>query len=533
MDCHLSVRQYIAFCDCFSPSGAAYQHVKVKLCVRLAQALSNNSVTDFLILEYNSEIGGRCRHASFGKDKNGNPYTVELGANWIQGTQSPGRPANPIWTLVSICTLRKTRLDSSIIQSQKYQVKNNFSDDASIETFDTSGPVDYTYKLKEYETAYRKVEQDAGHIISDNLHDRSLRAALRDAGWDATGDPQAEAVEYYELDTDYAQISKLSSEEFDVANENSSFHGFSEVNNLVIDPRGFNAFLHGQASEFLKPNDSRLLLNKIVTKITYDNSGVIIQNSDGTCIAADYAITTFSVGVLKSNHVKFSPALPDWKNTAIQTFEMGVYTKIFLQFPLDKVFWNTSTQFFLYASPNTGYYTEWASLDHEDFFPGSGILFVTVTTDLSLIVDKQDDKTTKQQVLIVLRQMFGKENVPEPLDFMYPRWSLTPWAYGSYSNWPPGMTLEGHQNLRANVGRVWFAGEATSAEFYGYLQGGYFSGQDTGERVAACVNGAYARCQEEIHYEKLNATSGGSDEFGPQNGWFNRSFQTTGDTADS
>ena len=47
------------------------------------QALSNNSVSDFLILEYNSEIGGRLRHAPFGKDGDGNPYTVELGANWV------------------------------------------------------------------------------------------------------------------------------------------------------------------------------------------------------------------------------------------------------------------------------------------------------------------------------------------------------------------------------------------------------------------------------------------------------------------
>ena len=48
------------------------------------QALSNNSISDFLIIEYNSEIGGRCRHASFGKDKKGNPYTIELGANWVR-----------------------------------------------------------------------------------------------------------------------------------------------------------------------------------------------------------------------------------------------------------------------------------------------------------------------------------------------------------------------------------------------------------------------------------------------------------------
>lgn len=47
------------------------------------QALSDGGVGDFLIVEYNSEIGGRCRHASFGQDENGKPYTVELGANWV------------------------------------------------------------------------------------------------------------------------------------------------------------------------------------------------------------------------------------------------------------------------------------------------------------------------------------------------------------------------------------------------------------------------------------------------------------------
>jgi hypothetical protein len=45
------------------------------------QALANQSVTDFSILEYNDGIGGRMRNTKFGSDANGNPYTVELGAN--------------------------------------------------------------------------------------------------------------------------------------------------------------------------------------------------------------------------------------------------------------------------------------------------------------------------------------------------------------------------------------------------------------------------------------------------------------------
>jgi len=216
----------------------------------------------------------------------------------------------------------------------------------------------------------------------------------------------------------------------------------------------------------------------VVTNITYTDDGITITNDDGSCISADYAICTFSVGVLQNDVVVFDPPLPEWKQRSIATFQMGTYTKIFMQFPPDQVFWDTDVQFFLYADPLTrGYYPVFQSLDGPGFLPGSGILFVTVVEEQSYTVEAQDNEVTKQQVLAVLRAMYGPENVPMPTAFMYPRWSLEPWTFGSYSNWPPGTTLEQHQNLRANVGRLYFAGEATNAEYYGFLQGAYFEGQ--------------------------------------------------------
>ena len=167
-------------------------------------------------------------------------------------------------------------------------------------------------------------------------------------------------------------------------------------------------------------------------------------------MSADFAICTFSLGVLQNNVVAFEPHLPSWKRTAIETMEMATYTKIFLQFVPDKVFWNTSMQFFLYADPvERGYYPVFQSLDGPGFLPGSGILFVTVVHDQSYVVEAQDDETTKKQVLEVLRRMYGEDKVPDPIAFMYPRWSEVPWAYGSYSNWPSAMTLEMHQVRRA------------------------------------------------------------------------------------
>ena len=45
--------------------------------------------------------------------------------------------------------------------------------------------------------------------------------------------------------------------------------------------------------------------------------------------------------------------------------------------------------------------------------------------------------------------MFPDAVIPDkPLDFLYPRWGMTPWAFGSYSNWALGYSLEHFVNFR-------------------------------------------------------------------------------------
>jgi polyamine oxidase len=223
-----------------------------------------------------------------------------------------------------------------------------------------------------------------------------------------------------------------------------------------------------------------------VTDVAYKNYSVTLTTADGSCINAAYAIVTPSLGVLQNDLIAFDPPLPRWKQAAIATFTMGVYTKIFMQF--NTTFWDPDTQFFLYASPTTrGYYPVFQSLSHEEFHPGSNILFVTVVGREALQVENQDDELTKAEIMAVLRQMFPDIEVPEPTAFFYPRWSTYPWAMGSYSNWPTGTTLEMHQNLRANVGRIYFAGEHTSAEYYGFVHGAWFEGREAGRQIAGLL----------------------------------------------
>lgn len=63
-----------------------------------ARTLQERGVSDFIIVEARTELGGRLLSHTFGEA--GRDYTIELGANWVQGTynKDTGRE-NPIWTL--------------------------------------------------------------------------------------------------------------------------------------------------------------------------------------------------------------------------------------------------------------------------------------------------------------------------------------------------------------------------------------------------------------------------------------------------
>ncbi|KAF4217585.1 hypothetical protein CNMCM8980_003529 [Aspergillus fumigatiaffinis] len=356
---------------------------------------------------------------------------------------------------------------------------------SSIRTYNETGFTDYRHLQREYAEAYRTASKEAGRIMTENLQDQTARTGLSLAGWRLRKDDSAaQAVEWWNWDWESAQTPDTSSLVFGLAAENITFQQFGARNELVIDPRGYSAIVNGEAATFLYSEDGdprmdpRVRLQTQVTDIEYSDKGVTIRNSDGSCVEAAYAICTFSLGVLQNDAVRFRPALPGWKQTAIHKYTMGTYTKIFMQF--EEMFWPDDTQFFLYASPTTrGYFPVFQSLSMEGFLPGSNILFVTVVDSEAYRVERQSDAETEAEILDVLRQMFPDKHVPEPKAFFYPRWSEEPWAYGSYSNWPVGTTLEIHQNLRANVQRLWFAGEATSSAYFGFAHGAWQSGEST------------------------------------------------------
>lgn len=92
---------------------------------------------------------------------------------------------------------------------------------------------------------------------------------------------------------------------------NFTYNTFGDDNLMSIDQRGFKEYIQAEANDFLDP--SQLALNALVQNISYSNSGVSVVLADGQTLTADYALCTFSLGVLQHDDVRFVPELPQWK----------------------------------------------------------------------------------------------------------------------------------------------------------------------------------------------------------------------------
>jgi len=449
-----------------------------------ARSLAQEGIHDFLIVEAHPELGGRLHSTTFGVT--GRQKTVELGANWVQGTQTGQGVTNPIWEL-----------------TKKHSVQTVSNDWNNITTYDSTGQVDYLDLFDSSADGYSALTVGAGIRVDKRLADLTGRVGYSLTGWKPKDDSRAQASEYYQFDWEYAQTPEQSSWIASSWGNNFTYTpesgGFGGDNLLSVDQRGFKTFIQKEAATFLQPN--QVTYNSTVTKVKYSNKGVTVTLQGGRQLTADYALVTFSLGVLQNDDVKFNPAFPDWKQEAIDSMVMATYTKIFLQF--DSNFW-FKTQMGLYADEERGRYPVWQSLDHVGFFPDSGIVFVTVTGDYSIRIEKLPDAQVQEEVMGVLRAMFPKVTIPDPKAFYFYRWHSDPLFRGSYSNWPPSFYSQHHDNLRASLDdRLWFSGEALSQKYFGFLHGAYYEGEAAGKDLAKCIKGG--GCVENVVHPVVSA----------------------------
>ncbi|KZT61148.1 amine oxidase, partial [Calocera cornea HHB12733] len=447
---------------------------------------SQHNLTNYTIVEAQPFLGGRLYSVPFGLNPDtGGPYIVEAGANWVHGLANNATGAvNPIWSLV-----------------QQFGLETSRSEDGIPPAFGRAGQVDVADAWGEWTAAWGRFLDLGRERQHRGLGDMTARAGLRIAGWEPS-DYVHRSVEFWNFDME-SQQSPDESSWFEIANNHYyTYHDFSDEEYLVHDPRGYVTVATGPYHSLPLAKQGKLLLGAPVTELHYSPDGVEARLQDGSILNAEYAICTFSVGVLQSKAVSFHPPLPRWKSDAIDGFSMSTYTKIFLQFSTR--FW-PATEYQLHASSRRGYYTQFQSLDAPGVLEGSHVLFTTLTDEESVRVEGLTDAEVQEEVLDVLRGMYGTVNVSDVTAFYFHRraflalevaavadvegrWNSNPYTRGSYSNWPASYLPASQKNLRAALdARLLFAGEATSYEYLGFLQGAHLEGRKAAESVAHCL----------------------------------------------
>lgn len=221
--------------------------------------------------------------------------------------------------------------------------------------------------------------------------DMPASTALKLLGW--TSDTSLKkALSWFDIDLEYGGSEK-----------ETSLNNMGPIGDdlFITDQRGIWTLF----SDFYSSFEEKILLNKTVSKIKYNDEGVEVSTADGETFTADYALCTFSTGVLNSGLVQFDPDLPDWKKEAIFRLKLVYYTKIFIKFPSD--FWDDTEWILHLSAQNTGHYPLFNDLDRSGLFPGSTSLLAIVTGDESLRVEAQDDSKTMEEVMQVMRNMYG------------------------------------------------------------------------------------------------------------------------------
>ena len=215
----------------------------------------------------------------------------------------------------------------------------------------------------------------------------------------------------------------------------------------------------------------------------------IAQNGDGTyslsfrgqpTVIADRVILALPFSMLRS--VDYSGAnFGALKDTAIRNLPMGTNSKLHVQFR-DR-HWNSLGNNGN-TTADTGYQNTWEVTRAQ---PGaSGILVDYTGGNVGATFGTDTAARTQQfltQIEPVLPGLGAKYSGRSIIDF----WPTYPWTKGSYSYWQVGQYTSFSGVEKEQRGKVHFAGEHTSQDFQGYLNGGV----ETGERAAAEVLADY------------------------------------------
>mmetsp|Transcript_7406 Transcript_7406/g.10927 ORF Transcript_7406/g.10927 Transcript_7406/m.10927 type:complete len:385 (-) Transcript_7406:2633-3787(-) len=225
----------------------------------------------------------------------------------------------------------------------------------------------------------------------------------------------------------------------------------------------------------------QFLFETRVTKIEQDDQSVTIyctsKSGEEKQLKAKRTIATFPLGVLKQNHITFSPPLTKRRRSSIERLGYGLLDKIILRW---KEPWlNDFTDALMYCPKEYGAYRMWLNMRSYNNIEDA-VLVGYVNPIFAKKMEKKEDDVIYKQVMEVLRSSFP--DIPDPIDFKVTRWHQDPLSYGSYSYITTESDFEDFKILSKPFNRIHFAGEHTSLH-YSTVHGAYMSGKRAANEV--------------------------------------------------
>jgi monoamine oxidase len=223
--------------------------------------------------------------------------------------------------------------------------------------------------------------------------------------------------------------------------------------------------------------DINVKLNERVSQIDYVGNVVKISSSGGT-YEADYVLVTVPLGVLKSNKISFSPALPDKKITAIQKVGVNCVNKFLLTW--DTAFWD-DIQYISYTPDVKDKFNYFVNV--KKFHPNVNALMTFAYADAARQTENMTDAQVISEIMTHLKDIYGSA-IPEPTHLLRTKWQSNENSYGAYSYTAVGTEMQHFDDLAEEVSdKLFFAGEHTEIDYFSTAHGAYLSGIREADKI--------------------------------------------------
>ncbi|OSM44723.1 flavin monoamine oxidase family protein [Nesterenkonia sp. PF2B19] len=394
-----------------------------------------------IVLEARDRIGGRVHTA----------HGLDLGASWIHGVDD-----NPV--AAAAAALGMPMIEFTV---GGYQV-----DGRPIAYFGPDGARLPVEEVRAFAADVHAIDRELLPLIessgpADSYHDVT-EAALAAQAW-----PPDRAQRVRE------HLAHRSEEQYGVGIEELAAHGLDDdeiIGDEVIFPRGYAALPAHLASGL----DVRL--KHPVSRLVWGGDGVVAETDRGR-FAADAAVLTVPVGVLRSDLLRVEPPLPEPVSTALGRLEMNAFEKIILRFP--HRFWDEEAYALRQLGPAGHWWHSWYDLTRLDGVP---TLLTFAAGPAAQAIRSWSEEEVAESVLNQLRRLHP--DVPAPTEVHVTQWSEDPFAQGSYAYLPVGSRPEDHDTLATPVGGVLhLAGEATWSDDPATVTAALCSGHRAAENV--------------------------------------------------